>query len=283
MDGALSADLIWFLIALVGAGLFAGFLGGLFGIGGGIVVVPALYTLFTALGVPEQVVIKTAVGTSLATIIVTSLRSLSAHHKKGAVEVSILKNWGPWIAGGAIAGAIMTRFIDANLLTLLFAVGALLIGLQKLTSLRSVEKAESTAKQSSIPLSTGAVLGSATGVLSAIMGVGGGILGVLILTHFGRSMHKAVATAAGFGVAIAIPGTIGMMIAGWGIEGLPSWSVGFVNLPAFLVVAAMTFISAPFGARAAHRLKGRTLTLVFALYLLLTAGLLIRDSLGTLI
>ena len=260
------------LLLLLAAGAFAGVLGGLFGIGGGVVVVPALYAVFAAMNVPEAVRIKLAVGTSLATIIVTSARSLRAHARTGRVDAGLLRAWGPFIAAGAVLGAVVARLAPAGGLTLLFALGVLGIGVQRLAAPAAPRPG---AGLPSLTVQRGLALG--TGLLSSLMGIGGGVFGVLLLTRFGRNVHQAVATAAGFGLAIAVPGAIGFLVLGEG--GGPWGTVGAVNLPAFVVVAAASALTAPHGARLAHALPAALLSRGFAAYLILTGALLLRDAL----
>ena len=260
------------VLLLLAAGALAGTLGGLFGIGGGVVVVPVLYAVFAAMDVPEAVRIKLAVGTSLATIIVTSARSLRAHARTGRVDGRLLRAWAPFIASGAVLGAALARVLPASGLTLVFAIGVLMIGVQRLVARAEPREGASLP---GVPLQRGLALG--TGVLSSLMGIGGGVFGVLLLTRFGRSVHAAVATAAGFGLAIAVPGALGFLVLGTG-EG-PWGTIGAVNLPAFGVVAAASALTAPFGARLAHALPARVLSRAFAAYLLVTGVLLLREAL----
>lgn len=268
------------LAGVLAVGLFAGFIGGLFGIGGGIVIVPALYAVFGILHVSPDAQIKVAVATSLATIIVTSSRSVMAHARRGAVEWPVLKAWWLWIAVGSVAGVAVAKAIPADLLTIVFALGAFAIAVRRILE-RDPKAGEPAQEERPIP--TGPVrwlLAGGTGMASSVMGIGGGVIGVMILTGYGRPIHKAIATASGFGLLIAVPGAIGFMISGWGVDGLPPGSVGFVNLPAFAVIAAMTAMTAPLGARVAHALSRTLLSRVFAGYLALTAVLLLKDVLA---
>lgn len=262
------------MLLLAVSGAFAGLLGGLFGIGGGVVVVPALYAVFGTMGVGDAERIKLAVGTSLATIIVTSARSLRGHARTGLVEWDVLRRWGPFIAGGSLIGAALARAVDASVLTLIFAVGVLAIAIQRATASHATPRPG--ANLPSPPVQ--ALLGAGTGIVSALMGIGGGVIGVLLLTTFGRTVHAAIATSAGFGLLIALPGAIGFIAAGQG-AGVPPLSLGYVNLPAFACVAALSALTAPLGARLAHRLPATLLTRAFAIYLAVTGALLLRDAL----
>lgn len=270
----MSAELVLLGLGLIGAGLVAGFVGGLFGIGGGVVVVPALYLLFAAIGVDDSVRMHAAVGTALSTIISTSWRSLATHTKAGAVDYDILRAWAPWIAVGAVIGAGLAGFANTKTLLIVFGGGLLLVALQMGLGNPNWRVADA--------MPTGAAragLGGGIGLLSAMMGIGGGAFGVTLMTLCGRPIHRAVATAAGFGAAIALPATLGYVIAGWGREGLPPWSLGFVSLPGFFVLGALTAITAPIGARLAHRLPQLTLKRAFAIFLGLIALNMLYEAL----
>ncbi len=269
----MSPELIWFALGLIAAGLLAGFAGGLFGIGGGIVIVPPLYWLMTALGVDEAVRMHVAIGTSLSTIIATSWRSLATHRKAGAVDFTVLKAWGPWISLGAVGGAVVAGLVSAEVLLIVFGGGLLLIALQMGFGNPNWRLADE--------LPTGvarAGLASGIGLLSAMMGIGGGAFGVTMMTLCGRPIHQAVATASGFGAAIALPAALGYAIAGFGREGLPPWSLGFVSVPGFLILGALTALTAPIGARMAHRLPQTTLKRAFAIVLALVAANMLREA-----
>lgn len=267
-------ELIWFVAGLIVAGLGAGFIGGLFGIGGGVIIVPALYFVFTALGVDEAVRMHVAVGTSLSTIIATSWRSLSAHTKAGAVDFEILKTWTPWIAFGALLGAAAAGIANTEALLLIFGGGLLLIAAQ-------MGLADPNWRLfSDLPRGIGrALIAGVLGLLSALMGIGGGAIGVTVMTLCGRPIHQAVATASGFGAAIAIPAAIGYAVVGWGREGLPPWSAGYVNLAGFVFLALLTTLTAPIGARLAHRLPQLTLKRTFAVVLAVLALNMLREAL----
>jgi uncharacterized membrane protein YfcA len=271
----MSAELLWFTIALAGAGLFAGFVGGLFGIGGGAVIVPALYFVFTALGVDESVRMHLAVGTSLSTIVATSWRSLATHMKAGAVDTAVLRAWAPWITLGALLGAAAAGLANTTALLVVFGVGLMLVAGQMAFA--------SPHWRLSNELPRGlarAVIAGAIGFFSSLMGVGGGAFGVTVMTLCGRPIHQAVATASGFGAAIALPAALGYMVAGWSRDGLPPWSLGFVSAPGFILLALLTAITAPVGARLAHRLPQLSLKRAFAVFLALIAMNMLREGLA---
>lgn len=270
----MSGELVLFFAGLIAAGLVAGFLGGLFGIGGGIIIVPALYVMLGAFGVDESVRMHVAISTSLSTIIATSWRSLAAHTKAGAVDFDILRNWGPWIAFGAVSGALVAGVANTQALLIVFGGGLLLIAAQMGFGNPAWRIADDLPRGA-----VRAVVAWSIGLLSALMGIGGGAFGVTVMTLCGRPIHRAVATASGFGAAIALPATLGYIIAGWGRDGLPPWSLGFVSAPGFVALAALTALTAPFGARLAHRLPQQTLRRAFAIVLAVIALNMLREAL----
>lgn len=262
-----------YVAAVVAAGLAAGFAGGLFGIGGGVVTVPALYALFRASGAGDDASLKTAIGTSLAVIVVTSLRSLAEHRRSGVVDAVVLRAWTPWIALGSAAAGFLSRHIPAELLASVFAGGALYVAAQRLFFRRRKEGGgvDLSRKAIHIPVGIG------TGLFSALMGLGGGAVGVMVMRWAGRSIHQAVATASGFGVAVAVPGVIGFLIAGLGVAERPPASIGFVEVPAFVAMAIAGGVSAPIGAKLAHRVKGEILSMLFGAYVAIAAAALVID------
>ena len=255
------------------AGFAAGYAGGLFGIGGGIITVPALYAVFTAIGVDEAQSLKTAIGTSLGVIIVTSIRALMTHHRAGHVDGEILRGWAPWIALGAGGGGLVAKWAPVELLTIVFAGGALYIAWKRLAGRGKKSKNAHQLLHGHVKIPVG--LG--TGFFSSLMGLGGGAVGVLVMTASGRAIHQAIATAAGFGVAVAGPGVIGFIFAGRGDLALPPGSLGFFNIPAFAAMALMAGIAAPLGALTAHRVHGEILSKLFGAYVLIAAIGLVLD------
>ena len=262
------------LAALAGAGLFAGLVAGLFGIGGGAVIVPVLYFLLSGLGY-EETAQHVAVATSLATIIATSTRSVMAHNQRGAVDWQVLRGWAPWIVAGAFAGMVLASLMSGRALTGLFGGIAILIALQFFFGRPDWRLANDMA--TGLPR---AGLGTGMGALSGLMGIGGGTFGVSLMTMSGRAMHQAVGTASGFGVAIGVPGALAAIATGWGKSGLPPGSLGYVNLPAFALIAALTVTMAPVGAALAHRLDAVLLKRLFGVLLAIVAARMIWSSIA---
>ena len=261
------------LIGLAAAGLTAGLAAGLFGIGGGAVIVPVLYFMFTALGF-EETAMHVAVATSLATIIVTSARSVMAHNKRGAVDWQVVKSWTPWILLGAVLGMILAGYIPGRGLTILFGCMAFILAAQLFFGRPTWKLADD------LPGGAGrAGLGGFIGMLSALMGIGGGTFGVSLMTVCGRSIHQAVATAAGFGIAIGAPAAFAAIFTGWGREGLPPGSLGFVNLPAFALISVFTVTMAPVGASLAHKLNASMLRKMFGVLLALVGSRMLLGAL----
>ncbi|WP_022698716.1 sulfite exporter TauE/SafE family protein [Euryhalocaulis caribicus] len=271
----MTPDIIFLIAALIGAGLFAGLVAGLFGVGGGVVIVPAVYYAQAALGYPEETRMHVAVATSLATIIATSIRSVMAHNKKGAVDWHVLRAWSPWIVLGALAGAFVADMTPGRALTAFFGAVAMLIAAQMFFGRPGWRLADEL--PGGLPR---AGMGTGMGLASAMMGIGGGTFGVLLMTLCGRSIHKAVGTAAGFGVAIGAPAALGFVIAGWGVANVPPGSLGYVSAPGFFFIATLTVLMAPVGAALAHRLDGNLLRRLFAIGLTVTAFSLLYEALA---
>ena len=260
-------ELIGLAVAMVASGAVAGLLAGLFGVGGGAVLVPVLYQFLTFLGVDEAIRMHLSVGTSLAIIVPTSIRSFLSHRKRGAVDLGLLRSWLIPIPVGVVLAAIVAAYVSGDLLRLVFASIVAVIGLKLLFN------RESWRLGSDIPGNpVRAISGFLIGFFSALMGIGGGVMNNTFMTLFGRPMHQAVATSSGTGIMIAIPGVIGMIWAGWGSVGLPPFSVGYVNLIGVALVIPVTIAIAPLGVRIAHHLPKRRLEVLFGLFLLVVAA-----------
>jgi uncharacterized membrane protein YfcA len=262
------------LVAMLGAGLFAGFAAGIFGIGGGFVVVPALFVVLPLLGGTHDAIAHVAIGTSAATIIVTSIRSLLSHAKRGAVEFEVLKTWAPWIILGDGVGVMLAGHVDGRILTMIFAVGVFLMSLNFL-----LPKVGGKVISDTMPSGIARVgIAGGLGTFSALLGIGGGTIAIMVMTLCGRSIHRAIATASGIGTLIAIPSAIGFALIGLKESGLPWGSMGYVNVPATLAIASMSVLTAPLGVAVAHALPAAPLKKIFGVYLVIIAMVMLRNA-----
>jgi len=260
------SDLLLLLAALTAAGLVGGLVAGLFGVGGGTVIVPAVFYAFEVLGVGGEGNLHTAIGTSLLTIVATSWRSLKAHRSHGAVDEVVLKTWTPWVAAGALVGAGVAGVTSMQGLAIVYGVCLLVVAAQMGLL------PERVTLRRDLPTGWGRrVTGTVIGGLSAMMGIGGGSFGGMMMTLCGRPIHQAVATASGFGAAIGAAATLGFVVFGWDAVGRPPFSVGYVNIPAAVVMGLLTTLVAPWGAKLAHSLSRTMLRRAFAVYLLIAA------------
>ena len=253
-------------VAMLGSGIFAGVLAGLLGVGGGIVIVPVLEWVFELLGVPAEIRMHLAVGTSLAIIIPTSISSARAHYARDAVDINIAKRWSPFIVLGTVIGIIIASRVEGNVLTGVFGAVAFIVAVKMILPF------DNRTLTSDVPRGAlTATIPTVIGTISTMMGIGGGSLTVVTLTLMSQPIHRAVGTSALFGLVISIPASIGFVYAGWGNDMLPFGSIGFVNLIGFLLIAPTTVLAAPLGARIAHALSRRSLGLLFGLFLLLVS------------
>ena len=269
------------MITLACVGAAAGLSSGLFGIGGGSVMVPVLFYAFLSLGVENDVVMHCAVATSSAVIIYNAIRSVRSHHKHGAVDWDLLWPKNPflsyalWIGLGAFLAALwLAPKMSGEALTLLFAVVAGLISLQFIFGRPDWQLRDSVPGGAARP-----VVGGGVGILSSLMGIGGGSLTVPLMSLCGVPIHRAIGTASGFGLAIALPATLGFIVSGWGAAGRPAFSVGYVNLLGVVVIAAVAFLTIPLGAKLAHGMSQKKLKMVFGICLLLVAANMARKAL----
>ncbi|WP_406873638.1 sulfite exporter TauE/SafE family protein [Aminobacter sp. P9b] len=272
MSGITMFEIIWLAIALLGAGAVTGLLAGVFGVGGGAVIVPVLYELFRTVGVPEEVRMPLCVGTSLAIIIPTSIRSFSAHKAKGAVDMTILRQWAVPVVLGVLMGSVIARYASPDLFKMVFVVVA------GISAIRLLFGKDSWRLGLDMP---GKLIMNAygwlIGVLSSLMGIGGGQLSNLFMTFYGRPIHQAVATSSGLGVLISIPGALGYIYAGWpraaeypDVAALQfPLSLGYVSLVGLILFVPTSVLTAPLGARLAHALSKRKLEVAFGIFLLL--------------
>ena len=251
-------EIILYLLTGAAAGLSAGLLG----IGGGLIIVPMLYLIFSQQAVPQEHVMHMALATSLATIIVTSIASARAHHRRGAVLWPIVFRLSPAIIVGAWLGAVIASALASDILRPAFGVFELLVAIHLLINYRPVTHT------TSISTTSGIVGGTVIGSISSIVGIGGGTLTVPFLLWHNINIKNAVASSAACGFPIALAGTATYVASGWSVADLPAYSLGYVNLPAFAMIIVTSIITAPVGAGLAHRLPEKTLRIVFALFLL---------------
>lgn len=254
------------IVAMLLTGVVGGLLAGLLGIGGGIVIVPVLFVALGVLGIDSSIRMHIAVATSLATIIPTSISSAWSHYKHGAVDADLARLWSGPIFVGAVAGVYVASQVQSQVLTAVFASVALLVAVKMLLPLDDYAFVDSVPRG---PASN--VIPFGIGAISTMMGLGGGVLGVPVLTLCRHPIHLAVGTAAVFGLVISLPATAGYLWAGWGHPLLPAASVGYVNLIGVLLIAPLTVLTAPVGARIAHRISRRRLSLLFGVFLLLAS------------
>ncbi len=258
---------------LLAVGAFAGVLAGLLGVGGGMVLVPAFFYVFSTLGFDSPQLMQICLATSLATLIFTSVRSVAAHNKKDAVAWPILKGWGFGIVIGAVLGVWVASSLRSEVLQAIFGILASIVGIYMMLG------RDHWRLGTQMPGGVfRAVFSPMVGFLSVLMGIGGGSFAVPIMTLFGIPIHRAVATAAGFGVIIAVPSVIGFLMIDIAVA--PPFTIGAVNFPAFGLIVAMTLITAPWGAALAHRMNPKPLKRVFGVFLIFVALNMLRKSLG---
>lgn len=262
------------VVLLVVIGALAGVLAGLLGVGGGIVLVPAFFYAFAGLGYDSPYLMQICLATSLATIIVTSIRSVLSHNRKGAVDWAILRAWAPGIAIGAIAGVAVAASLRTSTLQLIFGVLALVVAFYLAFGRQSWSLGKAM---------PGGILRAAlsplVGFLSVLMGIGGGSFGVPLMSLYSVPIHRAVATAAGFGVLIAVPSVAGFLLVDLPDAATPPYTLGAVNGPAFVLIIAMTLLTAPLGVKLAHATDPKPLKRIFALFLALVAVNMLRAAL----
>lgn len=267
-------DLGTLALGLVIAGVVGGLVAGMLGVGGGIVVVPVLYHVLALVGVDPNLRMHIAVGTSLATIIPTSFSSVRSHDKKGAVDWILLRRWAIPMVVGAVTGTALAGVARGQVLSIFFACVALPVALHLAFG------GEDRRISDHLPEGFGGLaLPGAIGGVSAMMGIGGGTVGVPAMTLCGVPIHRAVGTASAFGALISIPGTIVNLMTGLGVARLPPYSIGYVNLLGFVLIAPASYFVAPFGASIAHMTDRRRLRMVFALFIAITGGRMIYDAL----
>lgn len=269
-----SSSTLLLAIALLSTGTISGLVAGLLGVGGGIIIVPILFTALESLGVPIRVSMHMAVGTSLATIIPTSISSVASHYRRDAFDWRLFKVWAPWMVIGCIAGTWLANGVLAGpSMAAIFGVVALIVATDLIIrkpdsahlGAEASDQTQRLYKKDFIPVPT--VIGG----VSSIMGIGGGTLSVPILNSQRYPIHRAIGTSAGFGLVIAVPAAVGYIVGGWAVPDRPEASLGYINGYGFVFITLTSVIIAPLGARLAHALSAQTLRHLFAGFLILTA------------
>ena len=275
MAGLDSKELIELALLLIAVGALSGFLAGVLGIGGGAILVPVFYECFRLAGVPLEVRMPLCIGTSLAIIIPTSLSSFRAHYARGAVDMDILRRWWLPIVIGVVAGSVTARYAPERLFKIVFVMVAWSAAARLLLARDNWKLGDK------IP--TGPLMrlyGFVIGLLSTLMGVGGGLFANLLMTFYGRPIHRAVATPSALAVLISVPGTLGYIYAGWPAAmrypdvaalQLP-FAIGYVSLIGAVLVMPTSLLTAPLGVRAAHAMSKRTLEMAYGCYLFIVGG-----------
>ncbi len=267
MFGIPAGELALLALAIVVGGILTGLLAGLFGVGGGAIIVPVLYEIFRILGVSEDIRVQLCVGTSLAIIIPTSIRSYLAHRARGAAPPGVLRTWIVPIAAGVVIGGVIAAFAPAGVFKAFFAVMAFLLGAKFLFASDRWRISDTLPGRAMMW-----VYGLFIGFYSAMMGVGGGAVSTLILSLYGQPIHAAVGISAGVGVIISLVGTVGFIIAGLPYQAMmPPLSIGYVSLLGVALMAPVSALAAPYGARIAHALSRRKLEAAFGIFLWIVA------------
>lgn len=260
-------EILWLVVAILIGGAISGLLAGLFGIGGGSVIVPVLFEVFRVFGVPDEVRMQLCLGTSIAIVIPTTIRSYLTHRAHGAVIPGVIRQWALPAFVGVACSATIAAFAPVQVITLAFVVIASLIAMKFLFG----SSRWSLGKELPGPVPM-ALYGFGIGLCGSLMGVTGGAISTIILTLYGKPIHNAIATSSGIAVPICIAGAIGFALAGLPHQAqLPPLSVGFVSLIGLVLVGPVASFVAPYGARMAHRLSRRTLEIAFGCFLQLVA------------
>jgi uncharacterized membrane protein YfcA len=264
--GLASGELLWLVAALLAGGLVAGFLAGLLGIGGGGILVPVLYEIFSFLEVPDHVRMHMVLGTSFAVIVPTALQSFRSHRARGSVDLPVLKRLAPFVVAGVLVGIALVSSVSGTALKWVWIVCGGLLAIKMALGREDWRIADRVPDNAAVRIAAFAI-----GLVSTLMSIGGGMFLVSMFTLCGMPILNAVATSSGFGPLIAIPGLLGYIWAGWGAPDLPPLSLGFVSVIGAALVVPLSVLAAPVGVAAAHGLSRRKLELAFAVFLAVVA------------
>ena len=263
------------LVPLFATGLISGFMAGLLGVGGGLIIVPIIASSLVWTGVNTVSPMHSAIATSLAIIVPTSILSAYTHIKLGNVDFSAVRRLAPFIFIGAMGGGFVADLMDTSSLKIIFGILAISLSL---SFFYSVVVIRNGLPAQPVP----ALLGCILGLISALVGIGGGALIVPLLSSFGWGLKRAVGSAAMIGLVVSVPGSLGFVVVGWNAPALPAWSAGYVYMPAALIVAMAAFLTAPMGARLASRMDKDKLRRIFAIFLMTVGSLLIKEGITSL-
>lgn len=250
------------LLPLIGAGLVAGFLAGLLGIGGGIVTIPVLVLVYRQIGMPEEWLMHIAIASSLTAIIATNTSSVLAHHRKNGVDWSIVKGWWFVVAAGAVLGSFFAKGLKTEELVYFFATLASLVAIKMMLPFDRWKLGQALPEGWRRYLAPGLI-----GFFSAVMGIGGGSFSVPYMTLYSVPIHRAVGTASLIGLVISVSAGLGYLVGGWNVAGLPSGMAGFIHLPSAFTVAVAAVLMAPVGAKVAHMMPKTALSIAFGIFL----------------
>ena len=257
-----SKELVELALLLIAVGALSGFLAGLFGIGGGAILVPFLYEAFAAVGTERTVLMHVCLGTALAVMVPTSWTSFQSHKAKGAVDTAFLRRVGVWIVAGVLLGAVVARFAPSRTLQLVWAVLGALLSLKMALGREDWRIADDVPRTAVVE-----VVSFLIGFVSTLMSIGGASLMITFLSLYGRALLPSIATSSGLGPLIAIPGTLGFIWAGWGTPGLPPLSLGYVSVIGALIIIPASVLAAPIGVRVSHGTPRRRLEIAFSAFL----------------
>ena len=259
-------ELVFIVAVLLVGGCATGFIAGLLGIGGGGVMVPVLYEVFSILGVDSAIRMQMSVGTALAVMIPTSLQSFWAHASRGAVDMEIVRRLAPPVMLGVIGGSAIAKFAHSDTFKWVWIVCSSLLAVKMLFGREHWRLGIAVPRSRWLEAYAVGI-----GVISSLMSIGGGAFIAMMMTLYGRTIQQAVATSSGFGPVVALPGVVGFMWAGWGHAGLPPLSIGFISIIGAAIMVSSSVMTAPLGARLAHGFSRRTLELAFGCFLTVAA------------
>ena len=270
-DESAEVTIWWLSYPLLG--VFAGFVAGLFGVGGGLTIVPLLFMIFTAQNFPVEHSMHLALGTSMATIVFTSIASMRAHHSHGAVRWDIVKSFAPGLVVGTLSGSFFATWVPTRPLAMVFTAIVYYASVQMMLDFKPKPHRQ-------LPGSVGMVIaGTLVGIVSSLVAAGGGFMTIPFMVFCNVVIHQAVGTSSALGFPIAVAGTVGYIVSGLKTPGLPEYSLGYVYLPAFVGVVAISFMMAPVGARLAHKLPVKQLKRAFGGFLALLASKMLHGLL----